>query len=278
MASFPASVKTFTTKNAGDVIQPADVNDLQSEVNAMESGYLTGTAPLNSSNSTMVHLSALAGLNVVGNSTLASSITIGTIPMIFPATGGSQNQALTITSTSGSTLTLGWANVGAVTGYTATSTSVANSTAEGIVLSFTVPANDMADGHKIDVVAAVLFKYASAGTPALSWRWSWGGSQLSTQTGYAPTNAGVERSWLLKWTMMRVGSDLWIQNSTSITRLPETALASQDLEAVSNVLILSGSSFTASEVVALKIALPDTANVNSYWKTQRATVIRTAGA
>ena len=65
MASFPTSVKTFTTKSAGQTIGSAHVNDLQDEVNAIESGYLTGTARLNSSNST------LANLNVSGNSTLS---------------------------------------------------------------------------------------------------------------------------------------------------------------------------------------------------------------
>ncbi len=102
-ASFPTAVKTFTSRNAGDVIQPAHVNDLQDEVAAIETGYLTGTAPLVSS-----HVSAAAGLSVVGNSTLASTITIGTLPYIFPSSGGSTGQALVIVSTSGSTMTLEW--------------------------------------------------------------------------------------------------------------------------------------------------------------------------
>lgn len=66
MASFPTSVKSFTTKNTGDVIQPAHVNDLQDEVNAIESGYLNGTARLNAAGSTVTSLS------VTGNSTLAA--------------------------------------------------------------------------------------------------------------------------------------------------------------------------------------------------------------
>jgi hypothetical protein len=71
MASFPNAVKAFTTKNAGDTIQPTHVNDLQDEVNAIEAGYLNGTANLNSSNST------LANLSVSGGSTLSSHVTIG---------------------------------------------------------------------------------------------------------------------------------------------------------------------------------------------------------
>jgi len=61
MAQYPGAVKTFTSRNAGDVIQPSHVNDLQDEVNAIEAGLLQGTAPLNSSNSTV------ANLTVTGN-------------------------------------------------------------------------------------------------------------------------------------------------------------------------------------------------------------------
>jgi len=70
MASYPGAVKVFTARNAGDVIQPSHVGDLQDEVNAIESGLLQGTAPLNSSNSTVVNLS------VTGNSTIAGSLTV----------------------------------------------------------------------------------------------------------------------------------------------------------------------------------------------------------
>jgi len=41
-ASYPNSAKTFTTKNAGDAIQGAHVNDLQLEVTALETALLTG--------------------------------------------------------------------------------------------------------------------------------------------------------------------------------------------------------------------------------------------
>lgn len=68
MASFPGSVKVFTTKNNGDTIQPADVNDLQDEVSAIEDGFRNATAPLNSSRSTV------ATLSVTGNSTIAGEL------------------------------------------------------------------------------------------------------------------------------------------------------------------------------------------------------------
>lgn len=69
MPSFPASVKSFTTKldGAGNPINAAHVNDIQDEVNAIEAGYLNATARLNSSAST------LAALSVTGGSTLAGT-------------------------------------------------------------------------------------------------------------------------------------------------------------------------------------------------------------
>ena len=92
MAQYPSAVKTFTTKNAGDVIQPSHIGDLQDEVTAIEDGILNGTAPINSSritapsaqitNCTISSLtvtsfnfptnSTLTNVNVTGGSTLAS--------------------------------------------------------------------------------------------------------------------------------------------------------------------------------------------------------------
>ena len=113
MPSYPGAVKAFTSRNSGDVIQPAHVNDLQDEVAAIETGLLNGTAQLNSSNSTLANLSVtgkstLASLQVSGNSTLGSSITIGAQPYIFPSSGGSTGNVLMCVSTSGSTMGLEW--------------------------------------------------------------------------------------------------------------------------------------------------------------------------
>lgn len=66
MPSYPTSVKSFTTKNTGDVVQAAHINDLQDEVAAIEAGIRNGTAPINASGST------LTSLSVTGNSTLAA--------------------------------------------------------------------------------------------------------------------------------------------------------------------------------------------------------------
>ena len=66
MPSYPTSVFAPSAKSAGQTIQHTHVNDLQDEVVAIESGLRTGTAPLNSSGSTV------ATLSVTGGSTFAS--------------------------------------------------------------------------------------------------------------------------------------------------------------------------------------------------------------
>lgn len=71
MASYPTTPKAFVTRNTGDVIQAAHVNDLQDEVNALETGLLQGTARFHSSNSSM------ATLNVTGKSTFVDGIVVG---------------------------------------------------------------------------------------------------------------------------------------------------------------------------------------------------------
>lgn len=71
MPSYPTSVFSPTSKSAGQVIQAAHVNDLQDEIVAIETGLTQGTAPLNSSNSTV------GKLNVTGVSTLGGAVTFG---------------------------------------------------------------------------------------------------------------------------------------------------------------------------------------------------------
>jgi hypothetical protein len=83
-ASYPTSAKSFTTKNAGDTIQPAHINDLQDEVAAIEAGLLGGVSPLTSSNVIAANLSVgggstLATLQVSGNSTITGTLTVATI-------------------------------------------------------------------------------------------------------------------------------------------------------------------------------------------------------
>ena len=105
MPSFPGTVFSAANRSAGQTIASAHMNAVQDELNAITDGYINGTARLNSSGST------LASLDVNGNSTLASSVTFGSIPYIMPSSGGSTGDVLTCISTSGSTMGLEWRQV-----------------------------------------------------------------------------------------------------------------------------------------------------------------------
>ena len=78
-ASYPVAPKTFAVKAAGDTIQPAHINDLQDEVAAIEGGLLNGTAPLNSSNSTLANLSVPGGSTLTGDVTMPGTLTVNKI-------------------------------------------------------------------------------------------------------------------------------------------------------------------------------------------------------
>lgn len=97
MASYPASVKTFGTKNAGDTIQPSHVNELQDEVTAIEDGLLNGSAPVNSSRITapasQITNSTVTNLSVSGGSTLADLIVTALPPSVRVTNGANLNTA-----------------------------------------------------------------------------------------------------------------------------------------------------------------------------------------
>ena len=84
MASFPTSAKVFASFSNGATSDAAQVTDIYAEVEAIEDGYLNGSARLNSSNSTVKTLSVTGGstfggnLNIGGNAIVCSSAaTIG---------------------------------------------------------------------------------------------------------------------------------------------------------------------------------------------------------
>lgn len=94
MASYPNAVKSFTSKNAGDTIQPSHVNDLQDEIAALEDGLLNGTAPINSSRIT-------APAAQISNATI-SSLTVSVMSITNLQTTASTTASLNVTT--GSTM------------------------------------------------------------------------------------------------------------------------------------------------------------------------------
>lgn len=101
--AYPTSAITFTTKNAGDTIQPAHVNDLQTEVTALESALLTGGLAHNlmpSATSTRALGSSATKWIIHG-----SQITDGTLPLTALSSGTlSTNITLPLSALSSGTL------------------------------------------------------------------------------------------------------------------------------------------------------------------------------
>ena len=94
-ATFPGGVKVFTTKQAGDQIASAHINDLQAEVVAVET-------ELRKTTGSVVSHGSLAGLNnndhpqyvlMSGNQTVAGTKTFSTIPVLPSSDPTSDNQA-----------------------------------------------------------------------------------------------------------------------------------------------------------------------------------------
>lgn len=81
MANYPSSAPSFSAKTPGQTIASAHINALQDEVVAIGGGLLNGTAPLNSSNSTLARLSA-------GNSTISNlTVTNCTVASLVASVG-----------------------------------------------------------------------------------------------------------------------------------------------------------------------------------------------
>lgn len=92
MANFPLSVYSPSAVSNGQTIDASRDNAQDAEITALESGYLTGTAPLNSSNSTLAHLSVTGGSTLAGTLSVAGGSTLATLTV----TGGSTLASLTV--------------------------------------------------------------------------------------------------------------------------------------------------------------------------------------
>jgi hypothetical protein len=266
MATFPGAVKTFTTKNAGDVIQPADVNDLQDEVNAIEDGYLNGKAPLNSSNSTVRALSVTGGSTFAGNLVLNSSVTL-----TVGSTVGTAGQVLQSNGSSG----LAWASVAPSKGYNSTWASVANSSVAVDALTFTVPAGDMGDGDIIYIEVPVKARNGTGGAQTPVMKVFWGGSNVTLPTT-AQSGPLAERELHWTFSIQRYSTSLAVFAPIAASRPPGWWDDWSAAASAPSVLVISNSSFaTASETVKIQIQL-STASALHYINFQSACVYKVA--
>lgn len=127
MASFPVSVKAFTTKNdgPGNTILAAHINDLQSEVTAVETNLLGGSTNQVYIGSSPAGFSSEASLHRLNSSQLSISgaSTLGTV----------QAGASTVTTLSAGASTLATLQVG-------NSTITGNLTVSGTITNAGIPA------------------------------------------------------------------------------------------------------------------------------------------
>src|SRR3990167_5149863 len=109
MPSYPTSVFAPTNKSAGQTIQHTHVNDLQDEVVAIEGGLRNGTAPLNSSGSTVATLSVAGGSTFAGTMQVTGGSTFTVRPVAPPPDSVKLALASTLAVASGVVSTAAWA-------------------------------------------------------------------------------------------------------------------------------------------------------------------------
>lgn len=157
--------------------------------------------------------------------------------------------------------------------YDATLTNVTDST-QTTTLSFTAPANEMADGDVIVISIAALVKNNKGTDGTATWDLAWGGvsatlveSDCST-TATTWSNNANERKKLFWFWVQRIGADLWAGKGGSQALGSNVTGGAGDCAAV-----LSAPTFSSNQTVALKLTLSAT-DATFYFKPQAARVIR----
>jgi len=207
MADYPTSVKTFTTKVADQVIDPAHVNDLQDEVNAIETGLLNGLAhdlnPLTDS-SRSLGSSALQWKNGY-----FSSLYVGGVAVT--GAGGTPNAVRVSLSTrtqiaATSTQTILWGNV-------VFDTSTGDMFDSTVSQEHLVPASSGIYQCRVQVAYDISAQVASTGAFILSILDSSGDEVARYQERLNSTTLGAISAAGLKYFGSVAGSTQWIRAS-----------------------------------------------------------------
>jgi hypothetical protein len=105
MASYPGAVKTFTNRSAGQTIEAAHMNEVQDEINAIESGILNGTATVTCSNATVQRFVAQGNAQLT-NSSFSGSISVAGGSTMFALQSGNSTFSGTVGFPNGISATL----------------------------------------------------------------------------------------------------------------------------------------------------------------------------
>lgn len=180
---YPSGIQTFTNKTAGQVIQPAHVNDLQTEITAIETDLINGfTNKVTANNGLQSSASTVASLQVDGASTFANgTITISTQTYVFPSSRATAGDVLTVASTSGSTATLQW-QAGATRPVCLVRHSAVQQVAANVwtSLDWDTEDKDASGMHSTSANSSRITFAHSTGTYAIGVSLKWGGGAGST--------------------------------------------------------------------------------------------------
>lgn len=101
MANYPTSVPSFTTKSAAQTIASAHMNSVQDEVVAIGTGLLQGTAPLTSSNTSVMALKVRGSTSAILAAGNTNDLAIGADAFVLKLTGNAAGSTLTGISVAG---------------------------------------------------------------------------------------------------------------------------------------------------------------------------------
>jgi hypothetical protein len=246
MASFPGAVKTFTTKNPDDTIQPSHIDDLQDEVNAIEDGYLNGSARLNSSNSTLRALSVTAGSTFAGATQFNGPLTVNS--SVTLNAGGSVGTAGQVLQSNGSS-GIRWADQNNVVTYTPASFStVVNSGSSLALFSFEISSGAWLVGQRLQAMLACAIQVGTA-NPTLTFSWRVGGNKVSGVSGTLGLTTGSTNLLLPFW-LQRVSTSIWLFTGNSSNTNDGWSMPYGSLTSQPNVSVISGVDFASTNTVA----------------------------
>lgn len=157
--------------------------------------------------------------------------------------------------------------------YTATLADITNTVTQTTFLSFTVGANEMADGDVLEIMFTVLLKNNRGGVSSMEVDAFWGATNVRSTdgaAGFAWSNNATERKWMLRYTMVRVGSDLWIFGPQTGTAISLDQINGLNPTTYSGAVTMTPT-FTSSATVALKGTFSN-ADASTYWKLQSAKI------
>jgi hypothetical protein len=165
-----------------------------------------------------------------------------------------------------------------VTGYAVTLANVAGTTAETSSMSFTVPADAMADGDVIWLRGTALVKNNSGSTSTFLTKLHWGSTSANINNGGNLVDDSTEAKWMVGVMLMREGNDIWVIDTQSASysnvgpiNIPNPV--GHNAAAIENVAVLSSCTFDSGQTVALKVTF-GVGNAATYFNAQTARATR----